>query len=178
MKKIVYVEDVTGVEGQKRLDHYNEWLRNPSRPFTSIYPGYPDDIAPVPVAVTEVDPIIDTPKENTMSKLNVAIELVKSNQDKKAALDAIVQELGVTRANAFVYWSKAQKTLVGDAYPNLKAPKTEKVVKTKTVGTRKTNPVTGTTPAKAAAKIKEIDAVIAGLKASGASVASPFPVAA
>lgn len=106
-----------------------------------------------------------------MTKLEIAIELVKSNADKKAALEAIVEELGVTRANAFVYWSKAQKSLVGDAYPNLKAPKAEKT-------SRKTNPVTGTTPAKAKAKIKEIDAVIAGLKASGASVASPFPVAA
>lgn len=109
-----------------------------------------------------------------MTKLEIAIELVKSNADKKAALEAIVEELDVTRANAFVYWSKAQKVLVGDAYPNLKAPKAEKVEK----ATRKTNPVTGTTPAKAKAKIKEIDAVIAGLKASGASVASPFPVAA
>ena len=108
-----------------------------------------------------------------MSKLEIAIELVKSNQDKKRALEAIVEELGVTRANAFVYWSKAQKVLVGDAYSNLKAEKP--VAKGRTA---KTNPVTGTTPAKAKAKIKEIDAVIAGLKASGAQVASPFPVAA
>lgn len=109
-----------------------------------------------------------------MTKLETAIELVKSNADKKTALEAIVEELGVTRANAFVYWSKAQKVIVGDAYPNLKAVKAPKAEKT----SRKTNPVTGTTPAKAKAKIKEIDAVIAGLKASGASVASPFPVAA
>lgn len=108
-----------------------------------------------------------------MSKLKTAIEIVKANPDKQVALAALVETLGVTRANAFVYWSKAQKSVVGDAYPNLKAPKAEKVEK----ATRKTNPVTGTTPTKAKAKLKEIDAVIAGLKASGAGVASPFPTA-
>lgn len=170
MKRVVHVEDVTGVEGQKRLDHYNQWLMDPTRPFTSIYPGYPeqnDQVLPETVAETPETPIMDVPKENTMSKLNTAIEIVKANPDKKIALAAIVESLGVTRANAFVYWSKAQKSVVGDASP--KAPKAAKV-------TGKTNPVTGTTPAKARAKIKEIDAVIAGLKASGAGVASPFPV--
>lgn len=43
MRRYVQIEDVTGVEGQKRLDHYNKWLMDPSRPFTSAYPGYPGD---------------------------------------------------------------------------------------------------------------------------------------
>jgi len=47
-----------------------------------------------------------------MSKLNTAIEIVKSNPgDKKAILSAIETQLGVTRANASVYLFKAMKAL-------------------------------------------------------------------
>lgn len=43
--KIVYeFEDITGVEGQKRLDHYNAWLGDPKRKLGTFYPGYPKDI--------------------------------------------------------------------------------------------------------------------------------------
>lgn len=104
-----------------------------------------------------------------MSKLEAAIEIIKANSDKKVALDTIVEELGVTRANAFVYWSKAAKSLGLEAPVRIAKEKAVKVA-------RKTNPVTGTTPEKAAVKIAEIDAVIASLKTAGA--VSPFPVAA
>ena len=30
-------------ENQARLDHYNQWLMDPKREFTSVYPGYPGD---------------------------------------------------------------------------------------------------------------------------------------
>ena len=99
-----------------------------------------------------------------MSKIETAIEIVKANSDKKVALDTIVEELGVTRANAFVYWAKAAKVLGMEQAP--RQPK----------AARKVNPITETTPEKAAEKIAEIDAVIAGLRQAGA--VSPFPVAA
>lgn len=179
MRRVIHVSDVTGKEGQARLDHYNKWLMDPARPFTSAYPGYPGDseenskVLTETVAVNEEASIINVlTKEKTMSKLEAAIEIVKANPEKKVALDVIVETLGVTRANAFVYWSKAMKGMC-ETPVNKEAKASVKTEKS----TRKTNPVTGTTPAKAAAKLKEIDAVIAGLKASGASVASPFPVA-
>lgn len=99
-----------------------------------------------------------------MTKLSTAVEIVKLSADKQEAMAKIMEELGVTKSNAFVYWTKATKAL-GSA-PVVKTEKVEKA--------RKTNPVTGTTPEKARAKIAEIDNVIAGLKASGATVASPF----
>lgn len=44
MKKFVYeFLDITGIEGQKRLDHYNAWLGDPKRKLGSFYPGYPGD---------------------------------------------------------------------------------------------------------------------------------------
>ena len=101
-----------------------------------------------------------------MSKLNIAIEIVKANSDKKTAIEAIMEELSVTKANAFVYWTKAAKAT------GTEAPK--RVAKEKVA--RKFNPVTETTPEKAAVKIAEIDAVIASLRTAGA--VSPFPVAA
>lgn len=38
------ISDLTGIEGQKRLDHYNAWLGDPKRKLGSFYPGYPEDI--------------------------------------------------------------------------------------------------------------------------------------
>lgn len=52
-----------------------------------------------------------------MSKLNQAIEIVKVTPDKKAALTAIQEALGVTRANASVYMFKAIKAIGAPAKP-------------------------------------------------------------
>ena len=204
---------------QARLDHYNQWLMDPSRPFTSVYPGYPDtnktDSYSAQVVSTGEDStvakrtvkkskkinklahrnetvdldsgasIMDVSVEKThterisqmakVTNLSRATEIVKASASKAEALEKIVAELSVSRSNAFVYYTKAHKALVGDAYPNLKAPKVDKMAEraAKTARARKVNPVTETSPEKAKAKIAEIDKVIAGLKASGATV-SPF----
>lgn len=197
---------------QARLDHYNKWLMDPSRPFTSIYPGYTNtnktDSYSAQVDSTGEDntvakgtvkkskkinklahrnetvdldsgaSIMDVSVEKThterisqmakVTNLSRATEIVKASASKAEALEKIVAELNVSRSNAFVYFTKASKALVGDAYPNLKAEKAPKVSKAV-----KVNPVTETSPQKAKAKLAEIDKVIAGLKASGATV-SPF----
>lgn len=105
-----------------------------------------------------------------VTNLSRATEIVKASASKAEALEKIVTVLGVTRSNAFVYFTKATKALGTEA-----APKTEKVLYAgKAKGFfRKVNPVTETSPEKAKAKIAEIDKVIAGLKASGATV-TPF----
>ena len=43
MSKLVYgISDISGQEGQNRLDHYNKWLMDPKREFGgSVYPGFP-----------------------------------------------------------------------------------------------------------------------------------------
>ena len=120
-----------------------------------------------------------TQKGNQMAKvtnLSRAIEIVKAlpGAPRSHLLDKLVEELSITRSNAFVYLTKATKALGSagtEAAP--KAEKAEKVVKAPAKA-RKVNPVTETSPEKAAAKVAEIDKVIAGLKANGAKVASPF----
>lgn len=110
-----------------------------------------------------------------MSKIQIATEIVKANANKTEAINAIMQELSVTKANAFVYWTKAAKSLGLPVGKQASVPGTTVAETTASpVVSRKTNPVTGTTPLQAARKVAEIDAVIAGLKASGVQ-ASPLP---
>lgn len=101
-----------------------------------------------------------------VTNLSRAVEIVRTEVEKRTAkkeiIEKLVIELAVKRANAFVYFTKASKLLdirITDGMR--KAPK-------------KKNPVTEISSEKAAKKIAEIDQVIANLKASGASVASPF----
>lgn len=170
-------------ESQERLDHYNKWLMDPKREFTSVYPGFPGDrksnrksskkpVAPKPETRYNESSV----KEKQMSKLSIATDIVKNSASKQEAMTKIMETLGVTKSNAYVYFTKATKALGGDQAPKAEKPVKEKAVKVQKTETKKTNPITGTTPAKAKAKLAEIDAVIAGLKASGAQVASPFPV--
>ena len=104
-----------------------------------------------------------------VTNLSRAIEIVKAlpGAPRSHLLDKLVEELSITRSNAFVYLTKATKALGTEA-----APKAEKAERAPAKA-RKVNPVTETSPEKAKAKIAEIDKVIAGLKASGATV-SPF----
>lgn len=192
MKKLNYTVDMDWQGGQARLDHYNEWLMDPKRPIGEIYPGFPGDkngsYSEVPeqeVRVLEVT-VAPKPKKshnrgtvtkhthkgNQMAKvtnLSRATEIVKASASKAEALEKIVAELNVTRSNAFVYFTKATKAL-GSAGTEA-APKAEKTEKPAKV---KTSKVTELSPEKAKAKVAEIDKVIAGLKANGAKVASPF----
>lgn len=126
MSKMIYtVTDVSGHEGQKRLDHYNKWLMDPKRVPGTIYPGYPEDKKPkarkkgkmMDVAVnTEVvaKPMktVKAPKADKapkVTKLSIATDVVKvtGKDDKEACLKAIVEALGVTRGNASIYYAKA-----------------------------------------------------------------------
>jgi biotin operon repressor len=97
------------------------------------------------------------------TNLQIATEIVRAAKDKAQALEGIQNKLSVSRANAFVYYTKASKA-IGGVTTTTKAA-TIKAVK---------NAVTETSSAKAAAKVAEIDKVIEGLKKSGTKVASPF----
>lgn len=93
-----------------------------------------------------------------MTKLNQAIDIVNQTSDKNKAIETIMETLSVTKSNAFVYWTKAVNKVNGV-----------------TVTKAKKNPITETTPQQHRKMVKEIDEVIAELKASGIPQ-SPFPV--
>jgi len=99
------------------------------------------------------------------TNLSIATRIVASTPDKALALSDIMNVLGVTRSNAFVYYTKATKGVAKPAKGAVKAEKATKPVK---------ESIQGTSVAKKATKIAEIDAVIANLRKSGATVASPF----
>lgn len=188
-----------GMVGQDRLDHYNAWLMDHSREAGIPYAGFPGDTvvplqdAPV-IEVEKVNEInklanrkvtvdvlpkvshnryILNRKGNEMTKvtnLSKATDIVKAAIDsrtpKAEILNLLVSELSVTRSNAFVYFTKATKALNVSIAVDKDAVKVPKAV-------AKVNKITETSPEKARAKVAEIDAVIAGLRKSGAAV-SPF----
>ena len=189
---------ITGMVGQDRLDHYNAWLMDHSRDFGVPYPGFPGDsvetLQDAPVFsvknTNEINKLADRKvtvdvlpkvaynhhmnnekgtKMTKVTNLSRATDLVKAAIDsrtpKAEILNLLVSELSVTRSNAFVYFTKATKALnlsIAVDKGAVKAPKAVKV-----------NKITETSPEKARAKVAEIDAVIANLRKSGASV-SPF----
>jgi len=106
-----------------------------------------------------------TKKTNLSKATDIVGVQVEKRTPKKEIIQMLVDELQVSRANAFVYFTKASKALG----ISIKQDRSTVVRSTKAK-----NPVTETSPAKAAVKVAEVDAVIAKLKASGATVASPF----
>ena len=108
------------------------------------------------------------------TKLAIATRIVAATADKTLALSEIMAVLGVTRSNAFVYFTKVvalhKATALGLPKPSAVAAAEAKVV-TETVGktthvSRKkvvVNPVTMLNPVRKALKINEIDAFISQL---------------
>jgi hypothetical protein len=104
------------------------------------------------------------------TKLSIAHRLVLANPDKSLALSEIMNILGVSKSNAFVYYTKVTRPVVLRKY-NVDGTMTEVNSKKKTVG--KTthsnpdkvviNPVTLLKPIRKALKINEIDAFISQL---------------
>ena len=189
---------IKGMEGQDRLDHYNAWLMDHSREFGVPYAGFPgnsvETLQDAPVfsvkntnkinklaarkVTVDLGPKVShnthmlNKKGNEMTKvtnLSKATDIVKAAIDsrtpKAEILNLLVSELSVTRSNAFVYFTKATKALNVSITVDKGAAKAPKAVKV--------NKITETSPEKARAKVAEIDAVIANLRKSGASV-SPF----
>ena len=83
------------------------------------------------------------------TNLSIATRIVASTPVKAEALVEIMTVLGVTRSNAFVYFTKATK---GVAKPAVKAEKATKSVK---------ESIQGTSSTKKAQKLAEIDAFLA-----------------
>ena len=90
-----------------------------------------------------------------VTNLETAVSIVRTSTDKATALADIMNILGVSRSNAFVYHTKASKILFSannlDEIMGKVSPQYKKVTET----------VQGTTATKKAQKLKEIDAFLA-----------------
>ena len=86
------------------------------------------------------------------TNLSIATRLVAGTPDKALALSEIMNVLGVTRSNAFVYYTKATKGVSKPAVGAVKADKVSKPAK---------ESIQGTSSTKKAQKLKEIDAFLA-----------------
>ena len=94
-----------------------------------------------------------------VTKLSQAIEIVKAAADKKQALADIQNALGVSKSNAFVYYTKATKGVA--------KPVVEKAAKA----------VVEKTDAKREKKLSDIDRFILSVKAQAENKPIPSPFA-
>jgi len=102
------------------------------------------------------------------TKLAIAHRLVLATPDKSLALNEIMNVLGVTRANAFVYFTKvaAKRVAFKEVIAEGEAKGVTETVEKTTHSTRKKvviNPVTLLNPIRKASKLNEIDAFISQL---------------
>ena len=100
-----------------------------------------------------------------VTNLETAVSIVRTSTDKATALADIMNILGVSRSNAFVYHTKASKILFSasnvDEVMGKVSPKFKKVSES----------VQGTSSTKKAQKLAEIDAFLAS---NASAKASPF----
>jgi superfamily II DNA helicase RecQ len=90
-----------------------------------------------------------------VTNLETAVSIVRTSTDKATALADIMNILGVSRSNAFVYHTKASKILFS-------ADKVDEVMAKVSPQYKKvTESVQGTSSTKKAQKLKEIDAFLA-----------------
>ena len=115
-----------------------------------------------------------------VTNLSKATELVKRNVEtgmpKSYILARLVEELGVTRSNAFVYFTKATKALDISITVDKGATKDEVKAASffaKAEAKMAKKSITELTATKRKSKVAEIDAVIDGLRKTNATV-SPF----
>ena len=115
-----------------------------------------------------------------VTNLSKATELVKRSVEtgmpKSYILARLVEELGVTRSNAFVYFTKATKALDISITVDKGATKDEVKAASffaKAEAKMAKKSITELTATKRKSKVAEIDAVIDGLRKTNATV-SPF----
>ena len=114
---------------QRKLDHYNKWLLDPSRPLDQRYPGFPEDVklaagrqvlkteietkrvAKAAKAVAKKAPAVKRVRSaGGPTKADRAVELYKQLAGIKADVIAALQsELGMSVAGATTYFYNAKK---------------------------------------------------------------------
>jgi len=103
-----------------------------------------------------------------VTNLSKAIEIVRTQIDastpKSEVLELLVKELSISRSNAFVYFTKATKSMGVSVDKSVKTVKPAKF--------QRKSSVTELSTAKASTKLNEIDQFLASVKRKGS--ASPF----
>lgn len=142
-RTVVNERDARNTELTDRLNHYNDWLLDDKREFTSIYPGYPGDKGKKPTTVVVEKPksapvkrekgrksvmsiqtvgikvarstVTKAPKAGT--KQAKAIEIVRKLgvEQKAQAIEAIMSELSMSKAGATTYFHNSRHTLAREA---------------------------------------------------------------
>lgn len=106
-----------------------------------------------------------------VTNLETAVGIVRNTPDKALALSEIMNILGVSRSNAFVYHTKASKILgSADKVEGVMGKVSDQYKKVTPSKTSKTN-VSMSSASKKAAKLAEIDAFLASNKSA---VGNPF----
>ena len=110
------------------------------------------------------------------SKLFQANEIIKASSSKAEAIADIMNQLGVTKSNAFVYYTKctknvSEKTGEKAGVSSTKTDKTASVIVEKAVKSAQKQRVTaqGQSASTKAMKVKEIDEMIASLQTQPAT---------
>ena len=91
-----------------------------------------------------------------VTNLETAVSIVRTSTDKATALADIMNILGVSRSNAFVYHTKASKILFSASNVD------EVMAKVSPMYKKVSESVQGTTATKKAQKLAEIDKFLAG----------------
>lgn len=110
---------------KRKLDHYNSWLLDPSRPLTSSYPGFPEDIKrekAINTLASEVKIKTEARKmrakiqkkrakhETGRSKAELAAEFFTKHSGNKDLVVADLQNFaGMSKAGATTYFYNAKK---------------------------------------------------------------------
>ena len=99
------------------------------------------------------------------TNLSIATRIVSNTPDKALALSEIMNVLGVTRSNAFVYYTKAYKILFS-------ASNVDEILGKVSLKNKKVSEsIQGTSSTKKAQKLAEIDAFLAS---NVSAVGNPF----
>lgn len=142
-RTVVNERDARNTELTDRLNHYNDWLLDDKREFTSIYPGYPGDKGKKPTTVVVEKPksapvkrekgrksvmsiqtvgikvarstVTKAPKAGT--KQAKAIEIVRKLgvEQKAQAIEAIMSELSMSKAGATTYFHNSRHSIAREA---------------------------------------------------------------
>ena len=91
-----------------------------------------------------------------VTNLETAVSIVRNTPDKALALSEIMNILGVSRSNAFVYHTKASKILFSASNVD------EVMAKVSPQYKKVSESITGTSASKKAQKLAEIDKFLAG----------------
>jgi hypothetical protein len=107
----------------RKLKHYNTWLGDLDRDFTSTYPGFPEDFPEKKTKKSVAKDVSKAPAAAPVRKIRVsskgatkaerAVEIVASNQklSRVNMITLLQEQLGMSKAGATTYYYNSMKKL-------------------------------------------------------------------